>query len=322
MKKHIGIFGTLILMIFLALFSKELPLISTATADDAAIDYATEEYLLLLQSIKEEEYHEFIEHEWEREVVESFLKRTEWNEEKYKVSQSNGKLMYTTDFNFYEDEDVIIYRNPKNNLVFTGMSFGSQIGYIFVSDGSEFYSIGTSRLFDIFAYGEYMYYIYIGAHGFYGGIRRLAYVDERWVYDYDFSTNSEISNIFYAIDPPYSTLRKAYVFENEAYIITASHIYLFDGVDLTPVFERNIGWGTYSATRIGDSFYIGGGGYIAECNIVTGEEYVWTKIPCSESVCSPKTGDDFSLLFVIVLSVAFIVAMKLTRRSPRYSKNS
>ena len=244
-------------------------------------------------------FYPFIEDNWIRESVESFLQRSEWDEKKYKIFQSSGKLAYTTNFN----EDIIIYRHPNNYDIFTGKSFGPG-GYIIVSDGDldmsadvyighddvltnlynyddvKFYYIATHNLLDIFSYGDYVYYIWIGDHGFYGGISRIIY-DERWCYDEDF--NAEVTDISYLFPSKdgvsYSTLRKAYVVDNKAYIITASHIYLFNGMELTPVFDRNIGWGTCSVTKIGDSFYIGGEGHIAECNIVTGEEYVWTKSP-------------------------------------------
>jgi len=321
--KNIAIYGLVIVTIFTMAYGKESPVMSIATAD-----YVSD---------NKECFHEFMEHEWEREAVESIGEIT--GEEVIKVSQLGGKLVYTTDF----DMDVVVYRHPENDYIFTGRSFGNEAGYIIVSDYEvdiyfdydifnediyfdvNIYFIETYRVLDIFAYGDYIYYIWLGSHGWFGGIKRLAYVDGRWCHDEEFrQKNAEVASMSY-IGSDYSVVRQAYVDGDETYIVSSRYIYSFDGIELTPVLDISLGsdaYSVYSATKIGDSFYIGAKGYILEVNIVTGEEYVWTKIPCSESVCSPKTGDDFSLLFVIVLSAAFFGAMKLTRRSPRYSKNS
>ena len=212
---------------------------------------------------------ESVESVWEK-VRETGKFRT--SEEKFKISQSNGKLTYITDF----DEDVIVYRHPDKVQVFTGISYGNQIGYITVTlDDLDVYSIDASRILDIFAYGDYVYYIHIGQHGFSGGIKRLVYTD-RWVDDLDFNTNAEVAQLSYAVNSKYGTIKKAYVSEDDVYIISSTHIYLFDGENLTPIFKRGISSYFHSVTKIGDSFYIGSTGYIIEHNIATGEEYVWT----------------------------------------------
>jgi len=225
-------------------------------------------------------FYPFIEHGWLRSSIESLHENVEFwertDKEIFKVSQLNGKLVYIIDFN----SDVIIYEHPENNYIFTGKSFGSEVGYIIVSyDDADNYSIDTRKMLDIFAYDDYVYYIWLGQHGWSGGMKRLIYIDGKWCYDEEFNSNVEVANMRYLGDD-YSILLKAYAEENEAYIISSRYIYTFDGMKLTIVLGINLGDTAYSvssATKIGDSFYIGAEGCILEVNIITGEEYAWIK---------------------------------------------
>ena len=329
--KYIIAYSLIIIMIFLTACEKEIPSSSNTTEITSEISvvsettsYAKTEVIITeenttihsqstepiesteLDTTNNDDYfYPFAEDKWIRETVEEFRIRTQEFEEvleKYNVSQSNGTLLYTTDV----DEDVIIYRHPDNNYIFTGKSpGGGTIGYIIVSDGDldmtadiysdmypnnndmynydgvNFYYISTRKIWDIFAYGDYIYYIWMGDHGWFGGIERLSYVDGRWCYDEDFRQNNEIASMTY-IGYDYSVVRKAYIDENETYIISSRYIYTFDGVELTPIVDTTLGtraYSVYSSTKIGDIFYIGTEGYIFEINIVTGEEYIWTKSP-------------------------------------------
>lgn len=313
--KFILIYGLIILLILLISCGKQSPpILNTTSNSNSEKDKTSEIYMIegeesvkpqpqstfeisvsetngetmtqvTDESIEPVEYfYPFAENGWIKKFVESIRENIEFENKNDKkninVSQLNGKLVYTTDFN----RDIIIYKHPQNNFTFTGESFGNQFGMgciTIIGDGFEAYSIYANRILDIFAYGDHVYYIWLGEHGFFGGIKNLTYNNKKWIDDIEFNSN-EISKIFYFGKPKYTQLLKACVFEDEAYIITAAHIYLFDGIELTPVFNRTIGWGTCSVTRIGDSFYIGGEGYIAECNIVTGEEYIWVKTENNE----------------------------------------
>ena len=299
--KYIIAYGLIIIMIFLTSCEKEPPPLPSSTSENASKmsseienpTFTIEEISVTEENIttqstepieftepdttnNDDDFYPFAEDEWIRETVEEFRRRTQEFEEileKYSVSQSNGNLVYTTDF----DKDVIIYRHPDNNYIFTGKSFGSQFGMgcITISDNTTDYSIDANRILDIFAYENYIYYIWTSE--WFSGIKRLTYIDGQWIDDENFKFIPVME-----MDSEYSEIRKAYADEDKVYIISSNYIYSFNGVELTPILFiglEKITYSVYSVTKIGDIFYIGSEGFIAECNIVTGEEYIWTKSP-------------------------------------------